>query len=168
MPRCRAAAQLRSNPTDTSAVFDVIGEGAIEWADMGEVYDRVVIGGDRYDFPKGRENFRAAMKAHFPGEEAAILRRNLLPAIRQGVFTLRLVGAATSKGREEGGRSAQRNRSSARVSSSRIAPRSTLPASGCAPSAAPAAPDAAVSRCLPFCAFSPRRLRAPLMVKPCS
>lgn len=54
------------------AVFDVIGDGAIEWADMGEVYDRVVIGGDRYDFPKGRENFRAAMKAHFPGDEAAI------------------------------------------------------------------------------------------------
>ncbi|MCZ7562033.1 MAG: NAD(P)-binding protein [Burkholderiaceae bacterium] len=54
------------------AVFDVVGDGGIEWADMGEVYDRIVIGGDSYDFPKGRERFRAAMKAYFPGEEAAI------------------------------------------------------------------------------------------------
>ena len=54
------------------ALFDAIGDGAIEWADMGDVYDRIVIGGDTYDFPKGRERFRAAMKERFPGEEAAI------------------------------------------------------------------------------------------------
>ncbi len=54
------------------AAFDVVGDGNIEWADMGEVYDRIVIGGESYDFPKGRERFRAAMKAYFPGEEAAI------------------------------------------------------------------------------------------------
>ena len=28
------------------ALFDAIGDGAIEWADMGDVYDRIVIGGD--------------------------------------------------------------------------------------------------------------------------
>jgi len=54
------------------AVFDVIGDGAIEWADMGEVYDRIVIGDDAYDFPKGRERFREYMKSCFPGEENAI------------------------------------------------------------------------------------------------
>lgn len=54
------------------AVFDAVGDCGIEWADMGEVYDRIVIGGQGYDFPKGRERFREAMKAYFPGEEAAI------------------------------------------------------------------------------------------------
>ena len=54
------------------AVFDVIGNGGIEWADMGDVYDRIVIGEDCYDFPKGRERFRAAMKGYFRAEGAAI------------------------------------------------------------------------------------------------
>jgi all-trans-retinol 13,14-reductase len=56
------------------AVFDEVTDGKLEWADMGEVYDRVVIGDDVYDFPKGREALRARLKAAFPGEEEAIDR----------------------------------------------------------------------------------------------
>ena len=54
------------------AVFDVVGEGRIQWADMGEVYDRIVIGEEAYDFPKGRERFRESMASRFPAESAAI------------------------------------------------------------------------------------------------
>ncbi len=55
-------------------MFDYITEGELKWADMGEVYDRIVIGEKTYDFPKGVENWKAAMKSYFPGEENAIDR----------------------------------------------------------------------------------------------
>jgi all-trans-retinol 13,14-reductase len=54
------------------SVFDVIGDGRIRWEDMGDVVDRIVVGGEAYDLPKGREPFRDYMKSRFPGEEAAI------------------------------------------------------------------------------------------------
>lgn len=53
-------------------IFDDISDGRIEWADMGPVYDRVVIGGDVYDLPRGRRNLRAMLVDRFPAEEAAI------------------------------------------------------------------------------------------------
>jgi all-trans-retinol 13,14-reductase len=53
-------------------VFDDICIRPIEWADMGEVYDRVIIDGDIYDLPKGRRNLRAMLLDRFPGQEAAI------------------------------------------------------------------------------------------------
>lgn len=53
-------------------VFDDICIQPIEWADMGEVYDRVIIDGDVYDLPKGRGNLRAMLLARFPGQESAI------------------------------------------------------------------------------------------------
>lgn len=55
-------------------MFDYVSDSKIEWADMGEVYDRIVIGDKVYDFPKGVENWKEAMKGYFPGEEAAIDR----------------------------------------------------------------------------------------------
>lgn len=53
-------------------MFDDISDGRIEWADMGDVYDRVIIDGDVYDLPKGRRNLRESLVSWFPGEEAAI------------------------------------------------------------------------------------------------
>ena len=53
-------------------IFDDVSDGRIEWADMGPVYDRVIIDGDVYDLPKGRRNLRAMLLARFPGEDAAI------------------------------------------------------------------------------------------------
>jgi all-trans-retinol 13,14-reductase len=53
-------------------IFDDIGEGRIAWADMGEVYDRVIIDGDAYDLPKGRRNLRAMLLERFPAEHEAI------------------------------------------------------------------------------------------------
>ncbi len=54
--------------------FDDLTEGRLEWADMGEVYDRMVIGGDAYDFVKGKEAFRARLHGYFPDERQAIDR----------------------------------------------------------------------------------------------
>ena len=56
------------------AVFDEVTDGKLEWADMGPVYDRIVIGDETYDLPKGELNLRAALCERFPGEETAIGR----------------------------------------------------------------------------------------------
>lgn len=55
-------------------VFDVISDGQLQWAPMDEVYDRIIIGEQRYDFRAGRENFIADMTRHFPDEAEAITR----------------------------------------------------------------------------------------------
>ncbi len=56
------------------AVFDEVTDGKLEWADMGEVYDRVILGDEHFPFPKGRKNLRAMLMQRFPGEEKAIDR----------------------------------------------------------------------------------------------
>ena len=53
-------------------VFDVISDGQLQWAEMDEVYDRIVIQDRVYDFKKGRENFRQMLIERFPDEQAAI------------------------------------------------------------------------------------------------
>jgi len=53
-------------------LFDYISDGKISWADMGEVYDRIIIGNTSYDFVKGVDNFRNQMVDYFPTEEKAI------------------------------------------------------------------------------------------------
>lgn len=53
-------------------VFDVVSDGALQWADMGEVYDRIVIGDESFDYHAGRDEFKTEMKKHFPEEARAI------------------------------------------------------------------------------------------------
>lgn len=53
-------------------LFDYISNGKLEWADMGEVYDKIVIGDDEFNFVKGTENFKTQMKAYFPDDVEAI------------------------------------------------------------------------------------------------
>lgn len=56
------------------AVFDAISDGTLDWASLGPVYDRIVIGGDTYDLRAGKENLRHDLERHFPREAAAIDR----------------------------------------------------------------------------------------------
>ena len=53
-------------------IFDYVTNGKIEWADMGEVYDRIIIGNKTYDFVKGVDNFQKQLFEYFPGEKEAI------------------------------------------------------------------------------------------------
>ena len=53
-------------------LFDYVTDGELKWADMGEVYDRIVIGDKTYDFKKGVENYKNELKRHFPEEAKAI------------------------------------------------------------------------------------------------
>lgn len=53
-------------------MFDYITDSELKWADMGEVYDRIVIGDKIYDFVKGTQNFKEKLISYFPEEEEAI------------------------------------------------------------------------------------------------
>ncbi len=53
-------------------LFDYVTDGELKWADMGDVYDRIVIGKKTYDLRKGVSNFKEQLKAYFPKDEQAI------------------------------------------------------------------------------------------------
>jgi all-trans-retinol 13,14-reductase len=53
-------------------IFDHITDQQLKWADMGEVYDRIVIGDKTYDYVKGVGNWTDKMIEYFPEEETAI------------------------------------------------------------------------------------------------
>ena len=53
-------------------LFDYITDEKLQWADMGEVYDKIIIGDRSYDFVKGVQNFKDKMTSYFPEEEKAI------------------------------------------------------------------------------------------------
>ncbi len=55
-------------------LFDDVTDGNLQWEPMGEVYDTVVIGGERWDYLAGRENWRQRMHSYFPDETEAIDR----------------------------------------------------------------------------------------------
>ncbi len=53
-------------------LFDYVSDNNLEWADMGEVYDKIIIGDKSYDFVKGVQNFKNKMSEYFPDEKEAI------------------------------------------------------------------------------------------------
>ncbi len=62
-----------SNPRSAMRrVFDFVTDGELEWADLGDVYDRIIIDDRTYDFVKGRERFREKLHGYFPKETRAI------------------------------------------------------------------------------------------------
>jgi all-trans-retinol 13,14-reductase len=58
--------------TELHKMFKYITDGRMKWEEMGSPYDIMFFGNDRYDFPAGTDEFKAQMKAYFPGEEKAI------------------------------------------------------------------------------------------------
>ena len=49
-----------------SAIFRHLTDGKLEWADMGEVYDRIVFGEERYELHAGADAFRGHLRERFP------------------------------------------------------------------------------------------------------
>jgi len=64
--------QVSDRRSTLRALFDDVSDGELEWADMGDVYDTIVIGSDRYDLVKGRDRFVQSLADAFPGERQAI------------------------------------------------------------------------------------------------
>lgn len=52
-------------------VFEHITDKNLKWADMGEVYDKVVIKDKTYEYIKGLQNWKTRMKEYFPTEADA-------------------------------------------------------------------------------------------------
>ncbi|MEU5259803.1 NAD(P)/FAD-dependent oxidoreductase [Amycolatopsis sp. NPDC021455] len=55
-------------------IFDHITGGALEWAPMPDVYNRIFIGDREYEYPSGAAKFKERMKGYFPDEARAIDR----------------------------------------------------------------------------------------------
>ena len=55
-------------------LFDHITDGALEWAPMDDHFDRIFLGEEHYDLVAGKPEYRDALVAAFPREEAAIDR----------------------------------------------------------------------------------------------
>ncbi len=53
-------------------LFDYISDGQIKWADIGNIYDKIIIGDEEYDFVKGVQGFKDKMLSYFPDENQAI------------------------------------------------------------------------------------------------
>lgn len=69
-------------PTSTlRRIFDYISDGKLQWEPMAEVYNRIVVGDQVYEYPSGEAAFRDRMVTYFPGESAAIDR--YLELVRQ-------------------------------------------------------------------------------------
>jgi hypothetical protein len=64
-------------------LFDEVGDGSLQWEPMGEVYDTVVIGGQRWEYVSGREAWRERMHSYFPDETSAIDR--YLEQVREAI-----------------------------------------------------------------------------------
>ncbi len=53
-------------------LFDYVSNGELKWADMGDIYDRIIIGDRSYDLVKGVANYSAKLIEYFPEDEKAI------------------------------------------------------------------------------------------------
>lgn len=53
-------------------LFDYVSDGNLKWADMGDVYDKIIIGEKEYDLVKGVNNFKVELAKNFPNEEKVI------------------------------------------------------------------------------------------------
>jgi all-trans-retinol 13,14-reductase len=66
--------EVRSSSSPVRAMFDHLSEGRLEWNPMPEVYDRIRIAGNEYEFVAGLANFRERLKSYFPGDAVGIDR----------------------------------------------------------------------------------------------
>src|SRR5512135_561583 len=66
--------ELHQPDSELRAWFDYVTDGRVDWAAMGEVYNRLIFPGAAYDLVAGEERLRERLKEYFPGEARAIDR----------------------------------------------------------------------------------------------
>lgn len=64
--------QVGSTKSPMRMVYDFITDGQLQWQEMDEVFDRVLIAGEEFEIGRGREEQQARVIAQFPQEERAI------------------------------------------------------------------------------------------------
>lgn len=64
-----------ASPSDAARrAFDHLTAGQLHWQPMPEVYDRVAIAGESFEFVRGKQQLRHALQQRFPQEKRAIRR----------------------------------------------------------------------------------------------
>jgi all-trans-retinol 13,14-reductase len=63
--------EVQDPSSQLRAVFDHVSDGQLLWQPLPDVYDRVVMGGNTFEFPSGRERLREQLKRYFPKEASA-------------------------------------------------------------------------------------------------
>lgn len=63
---------VASPRTMTYKLFDYVTGGAVRWAPMPELFNRMVVGGREYQIPAGEARYAEALKGYFPDEAQAI------------------------------------------------------------------------------------------------
>lgn len=61
--------EVQNEKSLMSRLLKYLTNGQLHWADMGEVYDKMIFGKKTYDFVKGTDAFKAKMKTYFPAAE---------------------------------------------------------------------------------------------------
>lgn len=61
--------EMQNEKNMMTKLFHYLSNGKLQWADMGEVYDKMIFGKTVYEFVKGREAFIDKMKTYFPSPE---------------------------------------------------------------------------------------------------
>jgi all-trans-retinol 13,14-reductase len=64
--------QVNNPDAMMSKLFAKVTDEKLEWDDLGEVYDRLILAGKKFDFRKGADKLKQDMKLHFPEEHKAI------------------------------------------------------------------------------------------------
>ncbi len=64
--------QMQNPKSAMRKLFDYITDGEMKWADMGEIYDRIIIGNKKFDLIKGLKNWKNKMYEYFPDEKDVI------------------------------------------------------------------------------------------------
>lgn len=103
--------QVHRNGSTLDRMFKYITDGSLEWAEMDDVYDRIFIGEESFDFVKGTKNFIASLKEQFPDsadqdaidqymdimQKAVRSVRGLFATRAVPKFLVRLIGGFLSK-----------------------------------------------------------------------
>ena len=63
--------QVHDPSSQLRALFDHLSDGHLQWQPMPDVYDRVIMGGNTFEFPSGCERLREQLKRYFPEEASA-------------------------------------------------------------------------------------------------
>lgn len=83
-------------------LFDYVTGGDLHWAEMGEVYDRIIIGEEEYPFRAGVKEFKAGLREKFPTKAHAKSLDDYVDAVfeavkaSRGYFTEKALGSVGS------------------------------------------------------------------------
>ena len=66
--------QVQDQASRSRKAFDLVTNGQLQWEPMPDVYDRFVIGSQKYEFVSGADRLRDRLNDYFPRESTAIGR----------------------------------------------------------------------------------------------